>query len=98
MEYSSGVEVKNTEAVLAEPKGNYAVRDSEVLIKSDLKVFLQSQYNSDGITENEVNSIIRDLEKLPASDLYESNRTIMKKVADGFLLKREDHTKKDIYI
>ncbi len=90
MKYFSGEKVKNTEAVLAEPKGSYAIKDSEVLIKSDLKAFLRNQYKIDGITENEVNFIIRDLEKLPASDLYESNKVIMKKVADGFLLKRED--------
>lgn len=32
--------------------------------------------------------IIRDIEKLPASDFYESNKTIMKKVDDGFLFER----------
>ncbi len=35
---------------------------------------------------------------MPASDLYETNKTIMKMVSDGFLLKREDRNQKDIYI
>jgi len=46
----------------------------------------------------EIHGIIRELEKLPASDLYESNKAIMNWVRDGFLLKRDDHKKKDIFI
>jgi len=41
------------------------------------------------ITTGEVDSIIAKLEKLPASDLYESNKTFCKWLSDGFLLKRE---------
>ncbi|XCN72096.1 MAG: HsdR family type I site-specific deoxyribonuclease [Candidatus Electrothrix aestuarii] len=70
----------------------------EVLIKEDLRAFLTRQYAKDHITANEIASIIRELESCPASDLYESNKTIMKMVADGFLLKREDRSQKDLYI
>ncbi|MBW1775222.1 MAG: type I restriction endonuclease subunit R, partial [Deltaproteobacteria bacterium] len=70
----------------------------EVLIKEDLKNFLARQYANDNITANEIDSIIRKLETLPASDLYESNKAIMKMVADGFLLKREDRSQKDLYV
>ena len=70
----------------------------EVLIKKDLKDFLLNQYKAEEITESEVESIIRDLERLPASDLYDSNKAFMKLVCDGFLLKREDRSKKDLYI
>jgi type I restriction enzyme R subunit len=70
----------------------------EVLIKDDLRAFLFKKYSGEGITAGEINSIIRDLEKLPASDLYDSNKAIMKLVSDGFLLKREDRNKKDLYI
>lgn len=38
------------------------------------------------------------LERLPASDLYESNKTILKMLSDGFILKREDRSQKDLYI
>tara|TARA_R110001599_G_scaffold12658_3_gene59091 strand:- start:6858 stop:10097 length:3240 start_codon:yes stop_codon:yes gene_type:complete len=71
---------------------------SEVLIKSDLRVFLLKQYSDEGITDSEIDGIIRQLETLPASDLYESNKTFCKWLSDGFLLKREDHTQKDLYI
>ncbi len=71
---------------------------SEVLIKEDLRKFLAKRYKADGITTSEIESVIRKLENFPASDLYESNKQIMKMVADGFLLKREDRSKKDLYI
>ncbi|MDF2156485.1 type I restriction endonuclease subunit R [Algoriphagus sp. CAU 1675] len=70
----------------------------EVLIREDLQRFLKEQYAEERITPNEIFGIIRDLEKLPASDLYETNKTIMHWVRDGFLLKREDRKQKDIYI
>jgi len=70
----------------------------EVLIREDLQAFLQQTYADQRITPNEVFGIVRDLEKLPASDLYETNKTIMNWVRDGFLLKREDRNQKDTFI
>ncbi len=71
---------------------------SEVLIKADLHAFLSQQYASDNITAGEIDSIIRRLEMLNPADLYDSNKTICKLVSDGFLLKREDRSQKDLYI
>jgi len=71
---------------------------SEVLIKDDLRAFLSERYAADHITSDEIDAVIRRLESLSASDLYESNKTIHKLVADGFLLKREDRSQKDLYI
>jgi type I restriction enzyme R subunit len=59
---------------------------------------LRTNYASVNISESEIETIIRDLEHLPSSDLYESNKAIMKMVSDGFLLKREDRNEKDCYI
>jgi len=70
----------------------------EVLIKPDLQAFLAYQYAADNITSGEIDSIIRRLEALNPQDLYDSNKTICKLVSDGFLLKREDRSKKDLYI
>jgi type I restriction enzyme, R subunit len=75
-----------------------ARKPDEVLIEEDLSSFLLSQYATQGITTNEVNSIILQLKSLPASDLYESNKTFLKMLSDGFILKREDRSQKDIYI
>ena len=71
---------------------------NEVLIREDLKDFLAKRYKADGISPGEIDSIIRQLELLSASDLYESNKAIMKLVSDGFDLKREDRSQKDIHI
>ena len=70
----------------------------EVLIKDDLRDYLTARYAADLITSIEIDSIIRRIDVLPASDLYDSNKQFMKWLSDGFLLKREDHTKKDLYI
>ncbi|MGV8946723.1 MAG: type I restriction endonuclease subunit R [Lutibacter sp.] len=71
---------------------------SDVLLRDDLKAFLFNQYSNDDITLNEVNSIIRKLEVFPSSVLYDSNKQIMKLVADGFTFNREDRSKKDLFI
>ncbi|GAB1472586.1 type I restriction endonuclease subunit R [Bacteroidota bacterium] len=75
-----------------------ARKPDEVLIEEDLQNFLLTQYANQGISENEIKSIILQLKSLPASDLYESNKTFLKMLSDGFILKREDRDKKDIYI
>ena len=72
--------------------------NTEVLIKDDLRKFLAAKYQADNITAGEIDSIIKQIESLPASDLYESNKTFCKWLSDGFLLKREDHRQKDLYI
>lgn len=85
--------------------GGELTRDnSEVLIKEDLRAFLTKRYAKNNITTGEVDSIIAKLEKLPASDLYESNKTFCKWLSDGFLLTRErgrvagSAAQKDLYI
>lgn len=73
-------------------------RADEVLIEEDLQNFLLTQYAGQGITVNEVRSIILQLKSLPASDLYESNKIFIRMLSDGFILKRDDRNEKDIYI
>ena len=71
---------------------------SDVLLKEDLKSFLIERYKNEGLTSLEVDLIIRQLENLPSSDLYESNKTFMKLLSDGFAFKREDRSQKDIWV
>lgn len=80
------------------PGGDIERDKSEVLIKTDLRQFLFEKYAEDNITSGEIDSIIKQIESLPASDLYDSNKIFCKWLSDGFLLKREDHTQKDLYI
>jgi type I restriction enzyme R subunit len=78
--------------------GDIVRSEEEVLIKEDLKAFLLDQYKEDNLTESEANQIIKRLEIYSSSDLYESNKAIMKLVSDGFALKREDRSQKDIWV
>ncbi len=73
-------------------------KPDEVLIEEDLQNFLLKEYASKGITINETKSIILQLKSLSATDLYESNKTFLRMLSDGFILKREDRNQKDIYI
>ena len=70
----------------------------QVLIKDDLRQYLANRYQSYDITEGEIESVIRQLETLPASDLYDSNKQFCEWLSDGFNLKRDsfsDKTGKD---
>lgn len=79
--------------------GETLIRDhSEVLIREDLEGFLRERYTSEGLTDGELETIIRRLINFSSADLYDSNRAIHKLVADGFVLKRDDHTQKDLFI
>ncbi|ALM08833.1 type I restriction endonuclease [Sediminicola sp. YIK13] len=80
--------------------GSSLVRSSEdeVLIEEDLKTYLLTRYENANLTETEAQSIILQLKTLSSADLYESNKKIMQWLADGFILKREDRTQKDIHI
>ena len=73
-------------------------KPEDVLIEEDLQIFLLTQYAGQSITVNEIKSIILQLKSLSASDLYESNKTFLRMLSDGFILKREDRNQKDIYI
>ncbi|TAE19041.1 MAG: PASTA domain-containing protein [Bacteroidetes bacterium] len=69
---------------------------SEVLLLNDLQAFLRSQYPE--LTPNEIQSVVRKLQNLPASALYQSNKQFLQWLADGFTLKRENAQDKDIHI
>ncbi len=71
---------------------------TDVLLRDDIKDYLLNRYGADDITLNEINGIIRQMEIMPSSALYDSNKAIMKMISDGFVLKREDRSKKDLFI
>ena len=73
-------------------------KPDEVLIEADLLHYLLSRYESKQLSVTEAKSILLQIKSLPASDLYESNKTIMRWLSDGFILKREDRNQKDIHI
>lgn len=79
--------------------GETITRDSdEVIIESDLIQYLLTKYQPESLTQFEAKSIVIQLKTLPASDLYETNKTIMRWLSDGFIFKREDRNQKDVLI
>jgi type I restriction enzyme, R subunit len=73
-------------------------KSSDVLLSNDLRDYLSRRYATNGITDGEINRIIRTLDAFPVADLYKSNKEIMKMVSDGLLLKRDDRSQKDLYV
>src|SRR5690625_5788468 len=66
----------------------------DVLIEDDIIDFLLPQYKKEGLTLNEAKSIVLQLKTLPASELYETNKKIMRWLSDGFILKQEARIRK----
>ena len=79
--------------------GNDITRSlDEVLVEKDLIDYLLKKYHDDQLKITEAKSIVLQLKSLPSSDLYETNKTLMRWLSDGFLLKREDRNQKDVLI
>lgn len=70
---------------------------TEVLLVDDLKQYLYNKYAKDNITSSEIDNIFLMLCSISGT-IYEANKAVHKKVCNGFTLRREDKTKKDLYI
>lgn len=71
---------------------------TEVLIKDDLRRYLKNKYADDGITPDEIEFLIRELEALDGTTLYDSNRQFIRWIQDGYKLTRFDRSQKDIMV
>jgi len=70
----------------------------DVLLRDDLRQYLHNRYADEGITQNEISGIILKFDTYSSSALYESNKTILKLIADGFYHKREDSAKPNLFV
>lgn len=70
---------------------------SEILLVDDLKQYLYNRYAKDSITPSEVDGILLMLRSISGT-IYEANKTVYKKICNGFTLNREVRTQKDIHI
>lgn len=70
---------------------------SDVLLADDLRKYLSDRYAAEGITENEIDSIVLNLRSISGT-IYEANKAVYKLLCDGFILNREDRLQKDLYI
>ena len=78
--------------------GGISSTKEDILIEYDLINFLIKKYLNEKITNTEIKLIFKKLISNSSSDLYESNKSILNLISNGFLLKREDRTKKDLYV
>lgn len=71
---------------------------TDVLIEEDLKAFLKTKYASEGITDSEVESIIRSLRYTSATPSYSANKAMFLRMVEGETFVREDRTAKDFHL
>ena len=77
--------------------GDSILRETtDVLLKDDLRMYLMMKYAADGITSNEIETIIFGLVRASHEPLYDANKEMLNKIIEGFVLRREDKTKKDL--
>lgn len=69
-----------------------------MLIEEDLRKYLFEKYQHEKLRANEVDQVILKLKSHAASDLYKSNKAIMRLVSEEFIQKREDYHQKDLIV
>lgn len=72
--------------------------DGDVLMRDEIRRYLRKRYQAEGITEGEIERVIRLLEADEGGSLYDENKHVMELVMNGFSLKRDDATLPNLYI
>lgn len=67
---------------------------SDVLLKDDIRSYLMLKYAADGITSNEIETIIFGLVRASYDPLYDANKDMLTKVIDGFVLRLRTRQRK----
>ena len=70
----------------------------DVLLRDDMRLYLQSRYAEHGISPLEIESVIVRLTANAGGSLYENNVHTYRMITEGFAIKREDSSKADIFI
>lgn len=71
---------------------------NDVLLREDLRLYLNGRYAVQGITPLEVEQAIARLSADAGGSLYENNKNTFRLMVEGFSLKREDASKPNIWI
>ena len=80
-------------------RGNTIMRETtDVLLRDDLRLYLKNKYRADGITDNEIETIIFKLVRSSHDPLYDANKALFTDIVEGFIFRREDKTKKDLFV
>jgi len=71
---------------------------TDVLIEEDLSAFLAAKYAPQGVTQSEIDSIIRNLRYAAATPVYSANRAMFTRMVEGETFVREDRSAKDFHL
>ena len=71
---------------------------TDVLIEEDLKAFLKTKYAPEGITDSEVDSIIRSMRYASPVPVYSANKAMFLRMVEGETFIREDRSAKDFHL
>lgn len=71
---------------------------SEVLLRDDLRLYLQERYQQDDITPLEIDRVMVRLTADDGASLYEQNALTHRLMVEGFSIKREDASLPDLFV
>ena len=71
---------------------------TDVIIEDDLCKFLKTKYAVNGITDNEIQSIIQSLRAASATPIYSANKKMFNRMVEGETFVREDRNAKDFFL
>ena len=71
---------------------------SEVLLRDDLRLYLQDRYQQDDITPLEIDRVMASLTADNGASLYEQNALAHRLMMEGFSIKREDASLPDLFV
>ena len=71
---------------------------SEVLLRDDLRLYLQERYQQDDITPLEIDRVMARLTADNGGSLYEQNALAHRLMMEGFSIKREDASLPDLFV
>ena len=71
---------------------------SDVLLRDDLKLYLMNRYGDEGITPLEMERVIAKLTADNGAPLYLQNAQTYRLMTEGFVIKREDASKPDLFV
>ena len=70
----------------------------DIIIESDLNIFLKQKYINEEITDEEIKSIVLSLKSISSADLFDANKRTFIKMVEGENFTRLDRSKKDFYL
>lgn len=79
--------------------GDNLVREFDnVLVVDDLITFIKNEYKDKGITEKEIERVVKGLKSVSATPIYDANKRIFKRIVDGEIFVRDDKSQKDFLL